>query len=519
MENDQEIIQDDAQVESNLAQQDETNSIETNKTELVQDYCTDSTSQNDIEFAQDSLKVHNQENKFLGEEKISKLLLKFSIPCIISLLISALYNIVDKVFIGNSELGVPGTAATGVVFPITLIAVAFAWCFGDGTAAFLSICQGKNETENAHKSVGNAMLVSFVISFILMAIFFPLKSQLLYLFGADENTIGLAEDYFVIIVAAFPIYMVSNTLNSVIRADGSPTFAMIAMASGAVTNIIFDPIFIFPCHMGIKGAAWATIMGQAVSFILCIIYLFRTKTFKLSAKSFVPNFKVLGEATKLGISTFITQMSIVAISLTCNSMLKKYGALSPYGSTIPISVISIETTIFTVIINIAVGITLGAQPILGYNYGAKDFERVKRTFLDILIACLVVGGIATILTEACPQALYGIFGKGDALYNEFATKTFRIFLSSIMLTCIIKMSAIFFQSVGSPVKATVISLVRDIVVFIPFVVSLPVALGIEGILWSAPLADAVGILITIPLIIDFFVRFKKLTQAQPLVEC
>lgn len=512
MENNQEIIQDTVQVDAPELMQD-------NKSEFAQDNESVFAKDNEPELAQDNVQNNNHENKFLGEEKISKLLVKFSIPCIISLLISALYNIVDKAFIGNSELGVPGTAATGVVFPITLIAVAFAWCFGDGTAAYLSICQGKNETENAHKSVGNAMLVSFVISIILMAIFFPLKTQLLNLFGADENSIGLAEDYFVIIVAAFPIYMVSNTLNSVIRADGSPTFAMIAMASGAVTNIIFDPIFIFPCHMGIKGAAWATIMGQAVSFILCIIYLFRTKTFKLKAKSFAPNFKVLGETTKLGISTFITQMSIVAISLTCNAMLKKYGALSPYGSTIPISVISIETTVFTVIINVAVGITLGAQPILGYNYGAKNFERVKRTFVDILIACLIVGGIATILTEACPQALYGIFGKGDALYNDFATKTFRIFLSSVMFTCVIKMSAIFFQSVGSPVKATVISLVRDIVVFIPFVVALPVALGIEGILWSAPLADAVGILITIPLIIDFFVRFKKLTEAQPLVEC
>lgn len=495
MENDQEKINDTAQ---------------TDAPEIMQD--------NQPEFAQDIMQKNNQENKFLGEEKISKLLVKFSIPCIISLLISALYNIVDKAFIGNSELGVPGTAATGVVFPITLIAVAFAWCFGDGTAAYLSICQGKNETENAHKSVGNAMLVSTIISVVLLAIFFPLKTQLLYLFGADENTIGLAEDYFTIIVAAFPIYMLSNTLNSVIRADGSPTFAMIAMASGAVTNIIFDPIFIFPCHLGIQGAAWATIMGQAVSFVLCVIYLFRTKTFKLKKSSFVPNFKVLKETTKLGISTFITQMAIVAVSLSCNAMLKKYGALSPYGSTIPISVISIETTIFTIIINIAVGITLGAQPILGYNYGSKNYARVKRTFVDILIASVVVGGIATILTEACPQALYGIFGKGDALYNEFATKTFRIFLSSIMFTCVIKMSAIFFQSVGSPIKATIISLVRDIVVFIPLVLSLPIALGIEGILWSAPISDAVGILIAVPLIIDFFVRFKKLTEAQPLME-
>lgn len=448
-------------------------------------------------------------NTYLGEKNISKLLVKFSIPCILSLLISLLYNIVDKIFIGNSTLGTNGSAAIGVVFSIAIIAIAFAWCFGDGTAAYLSVCQGKKDTANAHKAVGNALLASFVASIILIAVFIPLKTQLLNLFGADGNSIALAEEYFVILVAAFPAYMISNTMNSIIRADGSPAYAMIAMASGAVVNIVFDAIFIVACDMGMKGAAWATFIGQCVSLVLCSIYFLRAKTFKLSLKSFIPAPKIFWQATKLGISTFITQMSIVAITLASLNVFKKYGDLSPYGSTNTIAAMTNETIVFTVVVNIVIGIILGAQPILGYNYGAKNYERVKRTFINVLIASIAVGAIAMILAEACPQALFEIFGKGDEMYTLFATKIFRFFMGSIILTCVIKMSSIFLQSVGKPVKAAVISLVRDLVCFIPLVLALPVAYGIDGALWSAPCADVVAILVTIPLLIVFFKQFKK----------
>lgn len=452
-----------------------------------------------------------QENSFLGKERISKLLLKFSIPCILSLLISALYNIVDQIFVGNSELGYLGNAATGIVFPILIIAQAFAWCIGDGSAAYLSLCQGRKDTKSVHQCVGTGITLTVIISIILLTVFLCIKEPLLRLFGASDNSIDLAIEYFVIVIPFFPIFMVMNMMNSVIRADGSPAFSMISMAAGAIINIILDPIFIFACHFGIAGAAWATVIGQIVSFILTVIYCFRTKTFKFILKSFIPNFKIFKNALLLGISTFITQMSIVIISLVCNIMLKKYGEISVYGPDIPISAISIETKVFTIIINIVVGIVLGGQPIIGYNYGAGNNARVKKTYRLILLSSLIVGLVSTLIIEIFPDAVIGMFGSTeDKLYLEFSRKLFRIFLSLITGTCLIKMTSIFFQAVGQTIKATLVSLTRDIICFIPLVVCLPLGLGIDGILYAAPIADAIGIIVAGILTILFFkVQSKK----------
>ncbi len=449
--------------------------------------------------------MENQENnKFLGEEKISKLLLKFSIPCILSLLISSLYNIVDQIFIGNSSLGYLGNAATGIVYPITIIAVAFAWCFGDGAAAYLSLCQGMKDTKNAHKSIGNSILVTFIISIIFLILGFIFKDQLLYLFGASDKSIDLARDYYVIILSAIPIYMLGNSMNAVIRADGSPGFSMAATASGAIANIILDPIFIFGLNLGIKGAAFATIIGQFITLIVSIIYYTKTKTFKLSIDSFKMNFSVFKNVIKLGISTFITQLSIVIISLVCNIMLAKYGALSKYGADIPIAVIGITMKVFSIVINIIVGIILGAQPILGYNYGAKNISRVKETFKKVVIATFIVGLISTLIFELCPRVIISIFGTSDELYMEFAELTFRIFLMLVTLTCLIKMCSIFFQAVGEPFKAALVSLARDIVFFVPLVIILPNYMGIKGTLIAAPIADLLGIIVTTILVLRFF---------------
>lgn len=441
---------------------------------------------------------------FLGEEKISKLLLKFSLPCILSLIISALYNIVDQIFIGNSELGYLGNAATGIVFPITIISLAFAWCFGDGSAAYLSICLGRKDVQNAHKCIGTAITATFMVSLLLVIACHIWKEPILRLFGASDTTIGMALQYFKIILAALPIYMLMNMMNAIIRADGSPAFSMLSMASGAVINMILDPIFIFIFHMGIKGAAYATVIGQVFSFIICFIYFTRTKTFRLSAASLIPDFKIFGNAVKLGLSTFITQISIVAISLVCNIVLYKYGELSVYGPDIPISVISIETKVFTIVINIVVGIVLGGQPILGYNYGAKNDKRVKETFRLILFSTLIVGIVFTCIFELCPQLVIGIFGAGTALYQEFAEMTFRIFLSLVTCTCVIKVTSIFFQAVGQPGKAAAVSLTRDILCFIPLVILLPQKFGIKGALLAAPVSDFIAMIVTVIITIAFF---------------
>lgn len=452
------------------------------------------------------------ENKYLGEGKISKLLLKFSIPCILSLLISSLYNIVDQIFIGNSELGYLGNAATTVVFPITIIAVAFAWCFGDGTAAFLSLSQGRKDTKNVHKAIGNSIVVTIIISILFVIFGFMFKENLLRLFGASNTSIGLATDYFIIILSAIPVYMLANVLNPIIRADGSPKFSMASTLAGAIINIILDPIFIFGFKWGIKGAAWATIIGQIVSCIIALTYLTRTKTFKISKDSFKMNFTLFGNVTKLGISTFITQMSIVIISLVCNIMLAKYGAMSKYGADIPIAVIGIAMKVFTIVINIVVGIVLGAQPILGYNYGARKFERVKETFKIVITSTIIVGLIATFFFEVCPEVIIRLFGTESELYMEFAVNTFRIFLMFVTFTCMIKVISIFFQAVGEPTKAAVVSLSRDIVCFVPLVIFLPSVMEINGALWAAPISDSIGIVLSCSLVAVFFKKMNKISS-------
>lgn len=457
----------------------------------------------------------SENSQFLGTEKIPKLMLKFSIPCVLSLLVSALYNIVDQIFIGNSELSALGNAATGVVFPIFIIAQAFAWCFGDGCAAYLNICQGKKDTQTAHKAIGTGVIITFLTSILLMAVFFPLKTQLLTLFGASENSIGMALEYFNIILAFFPVYMLSNMMNAVVRADGSPNWSMASMLAGAVVNIILDPLFIFGLHWGMKGAALATVIGQCVSFIISLIYFFHTKTFQLTKKSFVPDFKAFSRALRLGASSFITQMTIVIISLVCNIMLAKYGAMSPYGVDIPIAIIGIESKVFTVVINLVVGIVLGCQPIIGYNIGAKKYRRVKQLYRSILLCTIVIGAASTALFELAPQAVAGLFGSPTNIPNPddywvFAEKTFRIFLSFILFTCTIKMTSIFFQAVGKPVQAVISSLIRDIVCFIPLILILPAFFGIEGILFAAPAADFIAMIVAVGLTAAFFKKMKQM---------
>lgn len=458
----------------------------------------------------------SQENRVLGEEKISKLLLKFSVPCVMGLLISALYNIVDQIFIGNSELGYLGNAATGVSFPVICIANAFAWCVGDGAAAYLSICAGRKDNESAHKCVGTGITITFLISMVLVLMCEIFAAPLMSLFGASEQTLSMAVEYFRIVAAFFPFYLLLNVMNSMIRADGSPTFAMVAMLTGAVINIILDPAFIFLLKWGIAGAAWATAIGQAASFLMCAIYFFKPKNFKLTLHSFVPNLPILKNVIGLGAATFVTQIAIVVMSLVCNMTLAHYGQLSKYGPDIPISVFSIQTKVYTVVGNIATGIVLGGQPIFGYNYGAKKLDRVRETYKIVLKATLIVGIIATLIFEICPEVVIGMFGSGDALYQEFAIKTFRIYLSLMTVTCLVKMTAVFFQSIGKSIQAVVASLIRDILCFTPLAILLPHFMekaekgtGINGLLYSAPIADMVALLVILGLTIPFFKKLKK----------
>lgn len=450
----------------------------------------------------------------LGTEKISRLMVKFSIPCVLSLLVSALYNIVDQIFIGNSELSTLGNAAAGVVFPIFIIAQAFAWCFGDGCAAYMNICQGGNDPQRVHKAVGTGITVTLICSIALMAVFYPLKVQLLTLFGASENSIAMAVEYFDLILGFFPVFMLSNMMNAVIRADGAPSWSMASMLSGALTNIILDPVFIFGTKWGMFGAALATVTGQTVSFAVTLAYFIKkTKTFKLTAKSLIPDIKSFSAVLRLGMSSFITQMTIVIISLVCNIMLAKYGAVSRYGVDIPIAVIGIESKVFTVVINLVVGTVLGCQPIISYNMGAKNYDRVREVYKKILFCTIVIGIISTLLFELAPEAVVGIFGTPTNIpnpddYRRFGELTFRIFLCLVTFTCIIKMTSIFFQAAGKPIHAMVASMIRDIICFIPLIIILPRFFGIEGILFAAPAADLISMIAAAALTVKFMRSLK-----------
>jgi len=464
------------------------------------------------------------ENRYLGEQKISKLLLKFSIPCVMGLLISAFYNIVDQIFIGNSELGFLGNAATGVSFPVICIANAFAWCIGDGAASYLSICSGRKDSESAHKCVGGGIVVTTLISIILAIICVIFATPFMNMFGASSSTIDMAVEYVKIIALFFPFYLLLNVMHSMIRADGSPRYAMIAMLLGAILNIALDPLFIFAFKWGIAGAAWATVIGQVASFLMCAIYFFKPKSFVLSLKSFVPDVNILRNTISLGGATFVTQISIVVLSLVSNMTLEHYGELSKYGPDIPISVFSIQTKVYTIVLNIVTGIVLGGQPIFGYNYGAKKFDRVKETYKIVLFSTIIVGLVATLIFQLWPEAIINIFGSGNELYYEFAKKTFRIYLSLMTVTCLVKMTAVFFQSIGRPIRAVVASLVRDIVCFTPIVLILSSVLenntagqGINGIFYAAPISDLISIFVILILTVSFFKELSRLDKKEAIV--
>lgn len=435
-----------------------------------------------------------QESTYLGTEKIGKLLQQFAIPCIFSLIISCLYNIVDQIFVGNG-VGYLGNAATGVIFPITVVGWGMSLFFGDGAAATLSVSLGRNDTKAIHKCVGNSVLCSFLSGIVIIVVSYLLGDHLLRLIGATDANLSLAHDYGFIIYVMMPLAMVQNTLASIIRADGSPRYAMGAMLVGAVLNIIGDPVAIFVLDWGIKGAAYATILGQFVSFLICAAYLFRSKTFKISTGSFCLDSALLKQIMALGMSSLLTQLSIVVITVINNILLVRYGAQSAYGEDIPLAAFVVIMKLFQIVLNIAIGIAAGAQPIVGYNYGARQYDRVRELLKAIIKWTAIICLICTVLFEAVPQVFIQMFGADSELYTQFAVLCLRIYLSLIVFTCVQKVCAIFLQSIGHAKKAAPLSILRDVLLIV-FSILAPMFLGVTGIFWAAPAADGIAMLIT-----------------------
>lgn len=459
-------------------------------------------------------------NDYLKEEKIGKLMLKFSIPCVLSLLVSALYNIVDQIFIGNSDVGAIGNTATTIVFPLTVIALAFGLMLGDGAASSMSLLSGRGENKSISKTIGNALLFSILISIIFLCVSFPCLKSILTFFGArTEESLEKAYEYGFIILIGVPFYIISNMLNSIIRADGSPKVAMISMFAGAITNVILDAILILVVKMGLTGAALATIIGQALSFVISVVYIFRPKTFKLHLSDFKIDWKLTINVFKLGLSSFLTQIAIVIITVISMNMLAEYGAQSKYGINDPQAIIGVVMKVFSIVVNIAVGIAAGSQPIIGYNFGAGRYDRVKKVLFYVIVSNLILGVIATLLFELAPGAIISIFGSNTAnkeLYMEFGIYAIRIYLAGILLTLIQKVMSIFLQAIGSPVKALLLSLIRDVFAMSLFTIVLPLKFGIMGVLYAAPISDVIGIIFTIIFVLIELKRMNNLEKNENL---
>lgn len=453
-------------------------------------------------------------NQFLGTERIGKLMRQYAIPCIISLLVGALYNIVDQIFIANaSYLGSYGNAANTVVFPLTVVALAIAVMVGDGCCAFVSMALGRKESDKAKRSVGNAVVLTVAGSVILTALYLIFANQIIAMFGGtvNEETFRHSQEYFFYITLGIPFYMFGQAMNPVIRADGNPKFAMASTLAGAVINIILDPIFIFCFKWGMMGAAVATVIGQVVTAILAVWYIVHMKTVKPSRKDFALQRNICGRMLLLGITSFLSQISLVAAMAAINNMLRKYGAQDPIFkqeqyAQIPMAVVGIVMKFFQIVISIVVGMAAGCIPIIEYNMGAEKKLRVKELFTKLLVAEALVGAVALVLAEGFPHQLIAIFGaKNESVYyTEFAIKAFRIYLCMLILACVNKACFIFLQAVGKALSSTMLSMFREVVFGVGFALLLPVFFGLDGVLYSMPVSDILTFIISAIIIVKTY---------------
>ena len=420
-------------------------------------------------------------NQFLGTERIGKLMQKYAIPCIISLLVGALYNIVDQIFIANaSYLGSYGNAANTVVFPLTVVALAIAVMIGDGCCAFVSISLGQNEVPKAKRSVGNAVVMCLVSSIVLAALYLIFADTILAMFGGTVNaeTYHHSQEYFFYITLGVPFYMFGQAMNPIIRADGNPRFAMISTLAGA------------------------TVIGQLVTAALAVWYLLHMKIIRPEKGDYRLKGSICGRTLTLGMTSFLSQISLVAAMAAINNMIRKYGALDAvFGqeqyAQIPMAVVGIVMKFFQIVISIVVGMAAGCIPVVGFNMGAKKPTRVKELFTKLLLAEAAVGTVALVLVELLPRQLIALFGAANesVYYTDFAVKSFRIYLCMIILACVNKACFIFLQAMGKAAESTALSMVREVVFGVGFALLLPRFFGLDGVLYSMPMSDILTFLI------------------------
>ena len=453
------------------------------------------------------------ESAYLGTEKIGKLLFKFAMPCIFGLIIQSLYNIVDQIFVGQG-IGMIGNAATGIIFPLTMIGLGLGVFFGDGVAATVSVALGRGEGRNVHKAVGTSITIAFIFGIVYTIIYYILGDKILYFVGATEKNIEMTRQYGTVIFMMMPIFIVQTTMSSIIRTDGSPNYAMVGMLAGAIFNIIGDPIAIFTLKLGIAGAAYATIIGQLLSFIIYALYFRRVKNFKIEKDSFIPKFSVLKRIMALGASSLLTQIAVVVVSIVNNILLVTYGAESSYGADVSLAAFVVIMKLFQIVLCIAIGIAAGGQPIVGYNYGANKYDRVKEILKKMLIWTTVSCGICWALFQMFPTFFVELFGSDNASYIIVATKCLRIYLMFMVLACLAKVCAIFLQSIGEAKIAAPLSVFRDIVL-IASSVGLAKFFGIDGIFYAAPFTDITTAILTTILMVKVVASMDAKAVQEP----
>lgn len=447
----------------------------------------------------------------LGHDKINKLLICFAVPCVISMLINSVYNIVDQIFIGKG-VGTLGNAATNVIFPLVILANAIAGLIGNGAAANLSLKLGEKKESEARASIGSSITLTFIISILFAVLAYIFLPKLVYMFGCTENVYNYALSYGKIILVGAPFMIIYSVLSSIIRADGNPRYSMIMLVVGAIINIILDPVFIFGFNMGVFGGGLATVIGQVISFIIALCYLPKIKSVKLEKEDFKINKSIL-RTLSLGLSSFITQATILVLFVFMNNMMTKFGAMSKYGADIPLSVYGVISKINSLYISFVLGVSIGAQPIIGFNYGAGNLDRVKETLRKVLTINFVVGIIFNLIFILFPEQIAGIFISSEdasyTLFMEFAKLMCHSFLLVCALNAMEMTTSIVVQSLGNVVKATAVSFIRQIILFIPLALLLSMAfnLGLNGILYAGCLADSITFVIAG---IIFIGEYKKL---------
>lgn len=455
--------------------------------------------------------MEGRSNSFLETERTGVLMRRYAVPCVISLLVAALYNIVDQIFIANADyLGSYGNAANTVVYPLTVVALAFAVMIGDGCCAFVSISPGAKNASDAHKSIGSAVVMSAGIGIVIMALYLAFMDPIITTFGGrvNDETFALSREYMFWIALGIPFYVFGQAMNPVIRSDGSPKFAMASTLAGAVINLILDPVFIYVMRWGMMGAAVATVLGQVATAALAIWYLCHMKAVKLSKDSFRPHVKLMRRYIPLGICSFLAQISLVCSMAAMQNMLIKYGALDPIYSQaqyaqIPMAVIGIVMKFLQIVISIAIGTAAGCIPIVGYNVGAGRSDRAKLLFKQLLTVEAIVGTIALFIVELFPDKLIALFGAANesSYYTDYAIRAFRVYLCMIILATVNKATFIYLQSLGKALLSTMLSMVRELAFGVGLSILLPQFFGLDGVLYSMPVADVLTFIVSVSCIL------------------